>query len=811
MNIYTLKQAWRSLCHHNVFSVNVLFILAVSMGALLAAVTLYLQVMVQPLPYPHSERLYSVKGHIYHQDKPFYSNALSAVSAFDIAQDPIFDLASPLIYHDILLTGAEQSERLNATFGFATLFELMGMEFELGGPFSEPNSRHGFNREVVISHSFWQNELSGALDVLGTTIQLRAQSYRVTGVLKPKAQEAELYQQGRFSEVFLPFLASNWATLEAGSSGAIRPQINVLGRLNKQLLPHQAAQLITPLQQQKFTQDHLNTPFKSHQVRFELIPLREQLHGKSEVSSNTLLLAAVGVLLIALVNILALFIMRVTEQQKKLALEMALGATIRDVFRQLFMQMSMLFIISYAFANVIAFLLLDQVQVWASEEFSLLSQLTLNGSVQCWGLIVCIALSFALAFAATRSLNPKHLIDSLRQSGKGGAMQLSGRIKRGLLIAQLTLTLMLVAAMSSIMLWSGQALNIPLGFNEQNLYVLQLDQPDFSYNGEVYLGKKHQALALLAEIEQLPEVKSAALAMDHPLQYAWFSPVNTEFNEATQVNAYGHGISSQFFSTIEQSILAGRTFSDDEVNDGAQVMLINQTVANKLELTPKDIGRTLYSRHAEQPYVLIGIVQDIQLPNIGPIDRVYLPVNFYHTHILIRTNHGVEPNLIALNNLVSKVIPQAHVLELTSIAAKKSASQKYQRLALWSSVLLGGFTLLMAGSGIYSVLNYQHTLSRPQMGMHLLLGASTTTFTVQLGQRMGHLLMLAHGILFVIIGLFLILSSPEMLSIAEKFNKLLLQGFMLSSVLVALVVLVSAWHTTRALISSWPMQNLKRG
>ena len=150
-------------------------------------------------------------------------------------------------------------------------------------------------------------------------------------------------------------------------------------------------------------------------------------------------------------------------------------------------------------------------------------------------------------------------------------------------------------------------------------------------------------------------------------------------------------------------------------------------------------------------------------------------------------------------------------MELTSIAAKKSASQKYQRLALWSSVLLGGFTLLMAGSGIYSVLNYQHTLSRPQMGMHLLLGASTTTFTVQLGQRMGHLLMLAHGILFVIIGLFLILSSPEMLSIAEKFNKLILQGFMLSSVLVALVVLVSAWHTTRALISSWPMQNLKRG
>ncbi|MDP4984932.1 ABC transporter permease [Pseudoalteromonas tunicata] len=806
---YLLLQAWRSLRHHSVFSLNVLFILAVSIGALMAAITLYLQVMVKPLPYPHAEHLYSVKGHIYHQDKPFYSNALSAVAAFDIAQESVFDLASPLVYHDILMITEQASPRLNATFGFATLFELMGMEFELGGPFSEPSSRNAFNHEVVVSYTFWQNQLAGASDVIGTTIRLREQSYRITGVLTQQSQEAELYQPGRFSEVYLPFLASNWVDLMPGHSGAIRPQIKVLGRLNNQFSANQAAQLITPQQQQIFKQDHLNTPFKDHEVRFELVSLKEQLHGKSESTSHTLLLAAIGLLLIALVNVLALFIMRVTEQQKKLAIEMALGATPRQVFTQLLLQTGLLFFISYLLGNAIAYILLQQVQFWGSHEFSLLSRLALSWPVQLAVLGLCVGLAIVFALIALLNLNAKQLILSLRQSGKGAAQQLSTAIKQGLLVAQLTLALLLVAAMSSIMLWSWQALNTPLGFNEQNLYLLQLEQPDFDYNGEVYAAKKHQALALLTAIQQLPEVNSAALAMDHPLEYAWFSAVNTEFNEATQINAYGHGISAAFFNTTEQTILAGRTFSDDEVNNGARVMLINQTVANKLGLTYQDIGRTLYSRQPDQPYTLIGIVKDIHQPNVGPIDRVYLPVNFYHTHTLIRTQNGIKPSINTLNKLIQQLNPQARVLAFISVADFKSAAFKYQRLALWSSFLLGSFALLIAASGIYSLLNYQHTLSRAQMGMHLLLGATTSRFIVLQAIAMLSLLLKACLLLAVCIGLLFLLSAPNGFASWLTINALIIKGIIVSVLLVAAVLLISAWHTSRALLTSWPMHNLR--
>ena len=803
-----LRYGVRILLKRPGFTLIAVITLALGAGANTAIFSVVHTVLLRPLPFPEPERLVVLAG------KGGSGQLIGGGVAYPDYADwreraQSFEDMACFLYTSFNLTGVEPpvalpGQRVNWNF-----FQMLGVRPQLGRLFTVQDDSPDAAPTVVISHSLWTEKFGGAAGVIGRTISLNGNPFEVIGVLPPGFE----LPRRAFDDLYVPLGLSLTPTFGLLSRGNQFP-LYVLGRLKPGVTEAQACAEIETLASQlarEYPQTNRNRSATAVKLADLLVEnVRPVL---------LVLLGAVGcLLLIACVNVANLMLVRAAGREREMAVRLALGAGRGRIVRQLLTESALIAGLGGAAGLLLGAWGISGLTALVPRELLPLDQVRLSGTVLIFTLVVSVltALLFGLLpalHAARTNLNA-----ALKEGGRSVAGSAWERARKGLLVAEVGLALVLLAG-AGLMLRTLQSLTrVDPGFNTENLLTLQFSLPGRTYNAERRLAFFRDCQA---HLEALPGVRGAAFTMSLPIvESNW----NSNFIVADKPvpppgeapNAALTPVSANYFETMGIRLLGGRVFSESEMTDTLPVTVINESLARRLWPGENPVGKRLKQGNAESQAAwreVIGVVADVKLYGMdqdAPL-HIYLPLaqrNSSKVGLVVRT--AGDPLALA-----STVEPAIHALDKDLPVTSRSMDQLMgnaiarQRLTL---ALLAGFALLallLAGVGIYGVMSYAVAQRTHELGIRLALGAQTSNVLR---------LVIKHGMGLagagVIIGLAVALTLAKLLT---SFSALLYgvkatdpTTFALISLLLLAVALLACWIPARRATKVDPLQALRR-
>src|SRR5262249_29227665 len=487
-------------------------------------------------------------------------------------------------------------------------FSLLGVKPQLGRLFTEADDRYGASRTVVLSHGFWQRHFGGVADVIGKAVLLTSETYTVVGVAPPRFEyfaAAHLYFPLRL------FLAPNSGMTDRGTSFG---GLYAVARLKPGVTLKQANNEMAALAQQLAWEYPKVNEGKSAQAE-----RLQDVMSESVRRSLWVLLGAVGfILLIACINVANLMLAHAAERQKELAVRLALGAGRWRIVRQLLSESLLLAGLGAAGGLLLGRLMLAGLLALAPPGIPQLSRVGLDNSVLLFtlGLAALTSLLFGLAPALQASRTD--IQTTLKDGGRLTTGAARGSMRKALLIAEVSLSLVLLAGAGLLLRSMHNLLRVDLGFEPGNLLTMRFELSDKKYSpqtGRVFYDE------CLARAQAVSGVRSAALSQSLPIEGAYWDnfftaadkPVPSRAN--LPVSDYSL-VSANYFETMGIRLLRGRWFSAADTPESAPVAVINETLARRIWPNEDPIGKRVKQGFPEYNGLwreVIGVVSDIKM------------------------------------------------------------------------------------------------------------------------------------------------------------------------------------------------------
>ncbi|HMV50313.1 MAG TPA: ABC transporter permease, partial [Blastocatellia bacterium] len=558
--VQDLRFGVRMLLRHKGFTFVAVLTLALGIGANTAMFSVINAVLLRPLPFQNAERMVLLWGNF----QKFSIEQMSAKAAEYVDyrdRTKSFEQVAAFHTDDFNFTGSGQPARIAGAGVTANLFPMLGALPAQGRLFSDAENQPGQNNVVVLSHRFWQQRLGGAANVVNSAIRLNDQSYTVVGVM-PAGFEFP-HPSFNFAEPVEFWLPLAFTTEQVAQRQ--RPYyLNVLALLKPNVTLEQARGEMTALGQ-SFEQNHQSYrgPNNSDMGwRISVVPLQEQIVGKSR-RALWVLFAAVGlVLLIACANAANLLLMRATTRQKELSVRSAMGAGRRRLIRQLLTESLLIGALGGIGGLMLAWWGVRALIALGNDTLPRLEEITLDGRVLAFTVTTSLLTGLIFGIAPALQASKLNLQQNLKE---GGAAATRGRYwLRNLLVAGEVAVAMMLLVGAGLMLNSFLRLQRlhPIAKTDHLLSV-ELNLPQTRYPEPAQAARFYQEL--IRKAESLPGVESASLST---LQALSGSATNDPFAIEGRPLDFNHPfvagwqlVAPDYFRTLGITIVAGRDFT----------------------------------------------------------------------------------------------------------------------------------------------------------------------------------------------------------------------------------------------------------
>jgi predicted permease len=735
--IYQLKQAVLSLKKKPGFVFSVVTTMGITLGALLCILTLNHLLLVAPLPYPEQDRLFVVNNEVYGAEKAFMGNFYSSPGLVHLYQSKeAFEHAAMIDYGQDVIISHRSQPLVNTAYVTPELHQILASPMALGRMFEASEALNSNNPVVMLSYNIWQHEFDGSADILEQKINLSGVSYRIVGILAENFVEPELNGMGRKTQVWLPWDYNQTNEWDRKSFGSVNTSRKFIGQLKKGLSKDQAEQVLTTLVSERWQEGVSDIEFfKGWTITIRMNSVKSVISGGSESIGIMLLAGVFGLVLIACGNISNLFMSRTAEKQRQMAIQAAIGATKKHLFKAMFAETSLLFFMSIILALVIAKTGFYIMQQYLAAVLPRVNELSLNPITFGSAILFTIVLALFFAKLSTRMINYHKLNTSLQSSSKGSGLQVSKKVRQVLISSQVALAMVLVFANVSLFKDAMKTINAPIGYTTNNISNLSLNYSSTNFPSQ------EEGVSIMAEImekiETLPEVESLSQS-EIPL-HGFFSNLMTNVDNNEKYTPYLKYVDHRYFSIIEQTLIQGENFTLADRKDRKErnhVMIVNQAFAKQLKADGDVLGLKISMGDIES-IKIVGIVKNItnrgshalgtynasDIDNAVPVPRVYMPTGLGRINFMIKFKSGQSVSRELLGKLLAEVDSRYSVYSFNSADDLLTQHLFSEITTAVTTAALALITFLLAGIGLYGILSYSTQIRRFELGTHMAVGA----------------------------------------------------------------------------------------
>jgi len=835
--IQDVRYALRQIARTPGFALTVIITLALGIGANSAIFTIFDQVILRMLPVHNPKELVRFEW------KGSFSGSMSSFGGDErnYFSYPMYkDLrAQNTVFTDILaadragvgISWHDQAETKDAELVTGNYFDLLGLRPAIGRLMTQSDeTAKNANPVVVLSYDYWKTHFNAEQDVPGKTLLINGQPFTILGVA-PEGFYSAIggYKPGVFLPVSMSEVAMPWTAQRNDFSNHKSVWLTLVARLKPGVTRERAESALAPLwyslrAQELASYSHASARFKDGFLNKTHLSVIDDSSGFNPQRDDLrlpllVLMGMVGVLAaMCAVNIATLLLLRAAGRVREISMRYALGAARSRIISQLLVEGGVLGAcgaiagvgLSPVIAQALVRMMTNRDDI-ADAPYSASIDLRILGFTLALSLLISVAFSMA---PALQFLRPR-LAEALRQN-TGTSSRASQRFRKVAVGFQISLTVLLLGGAGLFVRTLSNLRSQDIGFQIAHLASFGVDPTNAGYGEDRSVQVE---TSVLDTIQQIPGVLRVAGTTDPEI-----SGDSTNSNYTVQGHVAAEDdkmdfespwITSDYFATLRQPILAGREFTPADTKGSPLVAVVNSTFAKRFYGNPQNaLGRLIAQgggNDVKLDTTIVGVVGDIKHESMreAPRGTVYRPY-FQQPHpggLQLYALTAQDPVVVesTIRERIHRLDPKLVVDDMRTMEQQIDQSISNERAMAMLAMSFSVLAMLMTAVGLYGVLAFATTQRTREIGVRMALGAQRSQVV---------LLVMREMALTAIIGVAVALPAAFGLS---KLMQSLLYGvqpgdpitFIASVLISALMVALAAAIPARRAASVDPMKALR--
>ncbi|MCC7009402.1 MAG: ABC transporter permease [Acidobacteria bacterium] len=731
--IRDVRYACRCVRRERGFTTTVVLTVALGIGASTATVSVVHAVLLRPLPYPTSERLFAVIERA--ANDPPASSGFASVDTYELLQQDQDAVDGVVAYGTPLRTLRLNRDvvRLRTATVSSSVFPMLGVRPLRGRFFSNEEDTPGAAPVVVISEALWRDRLSAEDGAIGRSLLLDGVAFTIVGIAPATFTFPD-------PEVAL------WTSHARHISQLKRWNDSVLVRLGPGIAPATISARVTDLLHQRQAPSGPGArPADAHRV--QLVPLLDSLTAPVRQGVILLVVAGVAVLIVAGANILNLFVVRGLGRRRELAMRVALGAAKSRIAAGLLAHSLLIGAAGGALGLALALAIL-RLLVWlAPSGFPRVENVSITPAVLAFVGVSTLVLAVLSGMVTLWRPLETELILPLRESPVSMGSSSSGvrGTTRALVTGQIALSCALLIVSGLVVRSFLELTAVDPGYRPAGVLTAQVSFPP----GTPSARQRALAQELVQRLSQVPAAHGVGLTNALPLEkvrtvFVLDPPAESPMAVSGRLQPDFRVVTPGYFGAVGMRLLQGRFFSDADDLNRPLAAVVNESFARRFLPDTKWIGAAIVPGPDRPSWTVVGVVQDVHYTGLDQAARPTLYASmwqrdqvafFNRFDVVIRADVIPAAFAPALRALVREVDPELAIYQVTTMAEQLQESVARPRLYSWVVTVFAMVAVVVAAIGLYGALAYAVSLRARELAVRMALGASTTAILRMLSRE----------------------------------------------------------------------------
>jgi putative ABC transport system permease protein len=653
---------------------------------------------------------------------------------------------------DIIWEDDDQQHDLSVLRVTPGTAEILRLRPALGRMLVPADTATGEAPVTVISHELWSSRFAQSPDVLGKQVRIDGQMRSIVGVLPPglrfPIERVHVPGPGNILRLgehkfWLPMPVPG----EQDRTSRLARMFTAFARLKPGVTEEMALAELTAVGNRLAA----TFPESNRHMAFRIQTLRDHVLGRAR-HGIPLLGAAVGaVLLICCVNLANLLLVKGAARQREIAIRLALGIERRRLIGLLMRECLLLSLLGCLAGIALAVVTLGILRNLAASSMPFVHEATVDVWVVAFAFGLSVLTAAAFGMVPAWRLSRGNAAEALHSGSRATSGPGLRRWQHGLLVGQIAVVLVLLAAAGLLLQSFYRLVGQDLGYQPHSVVTMDLATPGFPTNGDVC----RMYRALYTRMSALPGVEAVGTISSVPLTRGWsFSEraqvVGRHVPEADRPSMTGTFVAFEYFETMGIPLREGRYFRNDELDDDGygRVVLLNESASRLLFPGQSAVGgRFTVGSNPDRVLEVIGVVKDTRDVRLEekPQPRLYWQYAFGGAQVVVRASGPVHALIPMLREIVSQTDSRVRIMNVRTMEQNIAGTVAERRFLM---ITVGAYSLmaLAIGSiGIFGVMAYQVAQRRHEFGVRSALGASPRTLLVMVLLQAGRLALVGLG------------------------------------------------------------------